>query len=89
MGQKRVLDELEKDTWILEASNYKITTTKQLEIIVEHFYEKIEKRIQKHSKVKNTQYSREKPWWTAELQIERKRVRAHRRRFQRSEDQLK
>lgn len=83
-GTYKILQTLKDDRWLLETPNYPINTVVRLEHVVNHLYEKINNLKTKHSKPVNNKHKRVNPWWTTELEIERKRVRAHRRRYQKA-----
>lgn len=91
MGEYRFLAELTEDEWLKKISGITFMSTEHLDSIIKAFYRKIRTLIDKFSK-KIKQQNKDKiakPWWCPELEIERKRVRALRRRFQRSRNVLR
>lgn len=84
MGERKLLEELENDRWLHETSKREITNANQLEYIVNHLYDKISRLTKKYSKNVNNDSKERKPWWNTELEIERKQVRAKRRRYQKA-----
>lgn len=89
MGEYKLMQEIKEDNWFETIIQEEIKETEQLDYIINKFYSRIDKLKEKHSKVVKPSNSDKisKPWWTAELEIERKKVRAHRRRFQKARDQ--
>lgn len=81
----KILQTLKNDRWLHETTNYPINTVVRLEHVVNHLYDKINKLKSKHYKPLNNKHERVNPWWTTELEIERKKVRAHRRRYQKAQ----
>lgn len=88
MGEIRVLKALEGDEWLLRKAEEDIRGSSQLEHILEQFYYKIDQLVKKFSK-NVTSKGKEKPWWNPNLEIQRKKVRALRRRFQRCGSDLR
>lgn len=84
-GTHRVLQTLKDDRWFHETTTTPINTANRLEHVINHLYEKIGSLKAKHSKHVNNTHPNKNPWWTTELEIERKRVRALRRRYQKSQ----
>lgn len=89
MGVRKVLEALEKDNWLKSIAESRIQNRTQLEHIIQTFYHKIENLIKHYSKVVKNADKKPKAWWTPELEIERKKVRALRRRYQRAKDDLR
>lgn len=50
---------------------------------------KIDELKQKYSKKKQTPKQKPKPWWTTELEIQRKRARVFRRRYQKATGEIR
>lgn len=88
-GELRILEELRQDDWLKAAGEYDIDSPRKLDIIIEHFYEKIAKLEKKHAKYINNPKKDTKSWWSTELEIERKKVRAMRRRYQRHKGDMR
>lgn len=89
MGEKKVLDALCRDLWIKDTAQRNIENKNQLEIIVTQFYKKIEDLKKKFAKNVKKVDQKQKPWWKPELEIQRKKVRAMRRRYQRCTEDLR
>lgn len=89
MGEFKLWKELEQDQWFEEIVEHNIESTHQLDEVIEQMYRKIEQLKKKYSKkVKQDNLEKiAKPWWTPQLEIERKKVRAHRRRYQKTRDE--
>lgn len=80
-GQLKLLDKLAEDRWIIQTQTQQITSRTQLRHTIDILYRKITTLYNKYCKtVKNS--TKQKAWWTQELEIERRRVRALRRRYQ-------
>lgn len=81
-------DTLSRDTWLLNTQTTLTTNRNQLEHIINTLYRKIRILSNKYCKVVQDS-KHQTPWWTPELDIERKRVGALRRRFQRAPPPLR
>lgn len=82
-GQLKLLETLSTDTWFINTQTIPITSRTHLAHIINIFYTKIRTLYNKYCKaVQNSK--NQTPWWTPQLDSERKRVRALRRRYQRA-----
>lgn len=86
-GELKVLEQLRKDEWL--ATQHAIETNQEIENVVTTLYEKIEELTKRYSKRKETPRQKPKPWWSTDLEIERKKVRACRRRYQRAKGNVR
>lgn len=87
-GEERILQELKQDTWLKTISSERIENIDRLDEIVNHLHDKINDLRVKHARyVKNSEPT--KPWWSIDLEVERKMVRAKRRRYQRARGELR
>lgn len=87
-GQQRVLDNLKNDRWIREMENDGTPPHADVKDIIDTLYAKLKYLLKKHSRNVKTS-TKQTPWWSLELDMERKRVRALRRRSQRAPTQLR
>lgn len=89
MGEFKVLQEIEKVIWFENITKENIERPEQLDEIIAELYKRIDLLKNKFSKVIKQKNAEKiaKPWWTPQLEIERKKVRAHRRRYQKARDQ--
>lgn len=82
-GKLKILRDLKDDPW------YKITeepeSADDVKYLVDTFYAKFEGLVDKYSKTV-TKDKEPKRWWNDELEVERKRVRAMRRRYQKADN---
>lgn len=77
-----------QDRWIEESKAQTITSVVGLKHLINTLLNKIQDLYKKHSKrVKET--TKQNIWWTPELEIERKRTRALRRRYQQCSNYLR
>lgn len=88
-GCHRILETLKSDRWLQETSNTPINSITRLQHVVNHLYDKITSCKEKHFKPVNNQHERVNPWWTTELEIERQKVRAQRRRYQKAQGETR
>lgn len=80
-GEIKVIDKLIKDRWLRDMSSRPLVSKNHLEHVIRTFYDKIEELTEIYSKVV-TYRANEVKWWTPQLSIERKKIRALRRRYQ-------
>ncbi|KAH9374505.1 hypothetical protein HPB48_022936 [Haemaphysalis longicornis] len=66
-----------------------IETIQDIEDVVTSLYEKIEGLKKRYSKKKETPKQKPKPWWSIDLEMERKEVRACRRRCQKAKGNVR
>lgn len=84
-GELNLIKMIHEDRWFKQISITQITSSFQLQIILNIFYDKLSayrKKCIRNVKQKHKAH----PWWTPELDITRKKVRALRRRYQRSKN---
>lgn len=87
-GQKKLLTQMSQDQWFTRMQTTQIHSLTLLKHIIDTMYNKLKTLYDKYSKyVKNSTH--QYPWWTPDLDTERKRVRALRRRYQHSQDHLR
>lgn len=87
-GETKVLKQLEQDAWFEETQN-KIISAEDIEDVVNNFYEKVELLKKKYSKKKSQPQQKPQAWWSIDLEIERKRVRASIRRYQKARGEIR
>lgn len=87
-GQTKVMEKLQIDPWFEEVQG-KINTKESIEEIVNTLHEKIEKLKKEFSKKKKPSKQKPNTWWSRDLEIERKRVRALRRRYQKAKGDIR
>lgn len=87
-GQTKIIEHLQNDKWFTETQN-RINNVNDIENVVNILYKKIEELQNRYRKKKQPPKQKTNPWWTNELEIERKRVRAYRRRYQRSKGDIR
>lgn len=80
-GEIRLIESIIKEPWFQDSQKGKTTSVEQLTNLINIFYETIEKLTKKLSKIIKPKH-KQNIWWTESLNIERKKVRALRRRFQ-------
>lgn len=81
-GEILLLNRLKEDRWLKQTGLSPINSLFQLKVIISIFYHKFNayrKKYMRNVKAKHKPH----PWWNAELEIMRKKVRALRRRYQR------
>lgn len=83
-GEEKVLNNLKEDEWFNSAGAVEIKTARELDETIDTLYEKIEKLREKYTKLVQNNNEQAKPWWNVELEIERKRTIALRKRYQKS-----
>lgn len=82
-GQLLINEAISKDDWFHQTEREPITSLISLKNTIATFYQKINTLRKKHCiKIKKSTLKRTNIWWTEELNIQRKRVRAMRRRYQ-------
>lgn len=81
-GKKKILDDILQDPWFTENNTF--NTIQDIEDSLTIFYSKLKKLTEKYTKKLKPPDKKPKPWWSTELEIERKKVRAMRRRYQRA-----
>lgn len=87
-GEAKLLADIQNDEWFKETQE-NIETVEDIERTVNTFYQKINDLKQKYSKKKQQPKQQPQPWWSIELEIERKRVRAFRRRYQKARGEVR
>lgn len=87
-GEMKVLEELKEDNWF-EIKQAEIHTVQDIDEVVDTFYKKVDELKSKYSKIKGTSKQNPKPWWSIDLEMERKRVRACRRRYQKARGDIR
>lgn len=88
-GEYKILQRLKSDAWFIETSQEDINSVSRLKHVITHFYQKIDKMKRKFSKYVNNTHPCSNKWWTPQLEIERKKVRAHRRRYQNARGEIR
>lgn len=83
-GEEKVLNSLREDEWFASMAIAEIATAGELDDIIGTLYEKIDTLREKHAKLVQNNNEQSKPWWNVELEIERKRIIALRKRYQKS-----
>lgn len=82
-GELKLLETLAQDRWIASLRDIEISSVTQLETIIHRLYDKINAWIQKFSRI--VPYEKKSlKWWTPDLEVERKKVGALRRRYQKT-----
>lgn len=81
-GEIKLLEHIKNDRWMLELKGQSITTKEKLIYILTQLYVKIHTYISKFSKIVK-QHFKALIWWNADLEIERKKLGALRKRYQR------
>lgn len=80
-GEIRFIEEITNDDWLMKNKNRQIESKEALEQILNILIEKLKNLYKKHvQRVRES--TQQNPWWSPELEMERKQTRAMRRRYQ-------
>lgn len=86
-GKQRALTDLLKMDWELQSRN--LNNVQEVEHLIQKFYNTLENLYKKYEKRITKGKGQEKSWWNLELEIQRKKVRAMKRRFKRSRGDIR
>lgn len=87
-GEILLIEAIKKANWFKNANAFTISTTQDLKNLIDTFYLSLEKLTKKYSRALKPKF-KQNIWWTDSLNIERKKVRALRRRYQNSTGELR
>lgn len=86
-GKQKALTELLNINW--ERESQFLNSPEDIEKLIEEFYKTLQELYKKYEKRITKEKRQEKSWWSMELEMQRKKVRAMKRRFKKSRGDIR